>query len=68
MRPREHSPMRILPRTLRPGPEQHAAANLGVPVAIGLTRTAKRNGMQHRDVVANHRRLANHNRMRNDRS
>src|SRR5690606_11732690 len=40
------------------GPDQHAIANLGVAVTAGLAGSAERDAMQDRDVVLDHRRLA----------
>jgi hypothetical protein len=43
--------------------DQHARADLGMPVAVLLAGAAQRHRMQHRDVVADHRGLADHDGM-----
>src|SRR5690606_5163092 len=40
------------------GADQHAVANLGMPVAAGLAGAAERDTMQDRDVILDDRRLA----------
>ena len=41
------------------GADEHAVADLGVTVTAGLAGAAQRHGVQDRDVVLDHRRLAN---------
>ncbi len=50
-------------QNLGPGPDQNAIPDLGVAVLFFLAGAAKRDGMQHRDIVAHHRRFTDHDGM-----
>ena len=55
---REQWPISILPRIFAPAPIRHAAPDLRMPVAGLLAGAAERDVLQDRDVVLDHRRLA----------
>ena len=55
---RLHPPTRMFPSTAAPAPISTPSPIFGMPVAVLLAGAAERHRVQHRDVVADHRRLA----------